>query len=437
MLLLGVLALVNAYVFGWRDDTIPSLASLPGAAIGAGKTSSGLEAVASPPEHACSADPVRTFAGLEHLLMRGSALSQGRTLRLSLLELGVAPGEIDGLETAVRAHVDLGLLTGTGAPIRVAIDRFGGVHAVEIELAEGHLVQACRNDAGFQVRNIQHPLRSDVEVIGLELTRRGDLREAVTNHEEAPELANLIASTLAHDIDFATEARPGDHVQVMVEKRWLGRTFHRYGAILAIRYVGAAGRFTYFRYKPEGAPPAFFDAERRPMRRALLRSPVAFHAWDPASQGLFTPTIEFVDGRLGSIYRRPEGAPVVALGDGIIRSVGDHPEWGVFVTVEHEGGLFARYAHLMRTLGNFIPGQKIEQGAVLGLCGHTGRTANDRVRLELWREHNGIESVEDPMLLSGNTANRPARVGKPLPDTIKPAFERDVRAWSKALRRAG
>ena len=46
---------------------------------------------------------------------------------------------------------------------------------------------------------------------------------------------------------------------MLVEKRYLGRHFHRYGKLLAIRYIGNAGRLAYYRYKPKGADEGFFD----------------------------------------------------------------------------------------------------------------------------------------------------------------------------------
>lgn len=430
VLFLSLLALVNAYVFVWRSGTgLDDLGELQSASIGSG--GGVLAPIADPPETSCGGDPVRIFEGLEDLIPLETALSGGATLRLALLDRGIAAEEIDLIEAAIRSHVDLSLLGGSGAPVRLRIDRFGGVRALEVELAEGHLLQACRDSTGFSVRNIQHPLRADVEVVAIELGQDADLAAAVERAEEKPELARHIADVLAYDVDFNTEARPGDRVSLIVEKRWLGRSFHRYGAILGVRFVGAAARVAYYLYKPEGMNPAFFDGKGRPMRRQLLRSPVAFVPVPPEARPMLAPTLEVARGRTGSTYRVPEGTPVLAVADGIVRETGRDPSRGIWVDLELGDGRLARYDHLMRPIGELEPGTKLAQGQVLGLAGHSGRTPYDRLRFELVGA--GGEP-EDPMLLTAKGATRPARLGDDIPEEQRDRYEDDVAARRRALR---
>jgi murein DD-endopeptidase MepM/ murein hydrolase activator NlpD len=435
-LLLALLVLVNVWVFVWRDEaTVTRLVELPEAVVQ--RSPGPLPPMAEAPDNACGGHPVRIFHGLEHLIRLETSLAGGRTLRLGLLDLGVTAAEIDAVEAAIRGRVDLGLLEGSGAPVRLATDRHGGVQALEIELAEGHLLQACRSGETLAVRNIQHPLRSDVLALGFELGRRADLAEAVEAAGEAPELASLVTAALAHDVDFLVEARPGDRVQVMVEKRWLGRAFHRYGKLLAVRYIGAAGRLAYYRYKPEGEPEGLFDGKGRGNRRVLLRSPIAYHRVDPDAREMLVPVIEIVGGRIGSVYRQPEGAPVVAIADAVVRFAGRRGDEGLSLELETAAGLVVRYAHLMRLIGTMEPGTRVEQGQLVGLAGHTGKTATDRIRLEIWRtEEHGEESV-DPMILTARGDHRSARTGASIPDKQKRRFVEDIRPWSRALRVAG
>ncbi len=432
ILALGVLAAINGYVFfGRGDNGLAALSALGATAIE--DRSGPLLPHASPPESACGGDPVRIFEGLESLLGLSTTLSGGYTLRLGLLQLGIASEEIDSIEAGVRNHVDLSLLGGSGAPLRVAIDRLGTVHALEIELAEGHILQACRTvDGGepFATRNIQHPLRTDVEVVTLEIGGDADLSKAVLDAQEKPELADIIARTLAFDLDFTTEMRPGDRISVMIEKRWLGRRFHRYGQVLAVRFSGSAARLAYFRYKPEGAPAGYFDADGEPVRRALLRSPVGYFAVDPEARALLAPSIEVIQGRLGAVYRLPEGAPIVALGDGEIVEVDEASNEGHVLEVRFDDGTTARYGHLMRVIGEPKAGTRVSQGQVIALAGHSGRTPSDRLRLDL---RNGDEPL-DPMRVLGRDATRPARVGTPISATARKRFDEDIGPWARALK---
>jgi len=432
ILALLVLAAINGWVFFGRSDTgLAALSSLGATAIE--DRSGPLAPHASAPESACGGDPVRIFEGLESLLPLSINLSGGYTLRLGLLQLGIASDEIDGIEAGIRNHVDLSLLGGSGAPLRIAIDRSGTVHALEVELAEGHILQACRTSrAGnpFDVRNIQHPLRTDVEVVTIEIGDDADLSHAIDSAQEKPELADIVARTLAYDLDFATELRPGDRVAVMLEKRWLGRRFHRYGQVLALRFVGSAGRHSYFRYKPEGAPAAYFDGDGEPVRRALLRTPVGWFAVDPEARALLAPSIEVIQGRIGAVYRLPEGAPVVALGDGEIVDTDESSTEGRVIEIRFDDGTTARYAHLMRLVGEPKSGTRVTQGQVIALAGHSGRTPSDRLRLELSSDTEPL----DPLRTLGRDGTRPARVGKTIPATGRKRFVDDIAPWIRALK---
>ncbi len=443
LLALALLAGINGWVFFGRGGSLGELAGIGAAAI---EDKGGpLPPLADPPAHPCGGDPVRIFEGLEQLLPLSTSLGGGMTLRLALLQLGIASEEIDRIEASVRTHVDLSLLGGSGAPLRLAMDRHGTVHALEIELAEGHILQACRGGEGgepFEVRNIQHPLRTDVEVVSLELGGDADLATAVVEAGEKPELAEMIAAALAWDVDFMTEARPGDRIQVMVEKRWLGRRFHRYGATLAVRFVGASARVAFFRYKPEGGTAAYFDPDGGPMRRALLRSPVGFHRVDPEARGLLPPSIEVVQGRIGAVYRLPEGAPLVALGDGEVSDVDRSASEGHVLELRCDDGTIVRYAHVMRVVGELSVGTRVTQGQIIALAGHSGRTPSDRLRLELRRDDvddgkgGKTTKVLDPLLLLGRDTTRPALVGAPIPAAQHQRFTDDVAPWARALKLA-
>lgn len=432
---MAILALVNAYVFVWNEDGLFSgMGALQAASI-EGREGP-LPPRADAPETACGGDPVRVFEGLDDLLRLDTSLRGAATLRLALLSLGTPGDHIDELEAAVRSKVDLGLLGGSGAPLRIAADRAGGVHALEIELAEGHVLQACRAGDGFEVRNLQHPHRSDVEVFSFELGADADLASAVVAAGEKPELATLLSETLASDVDFMTEARPHDKLEVMVEKRFLGRRFHRYGSVLAVAFRGAVRRVAYYRYKPPGRDTAFFDAKGKPVERTMLRSPVSYFSVDGGARGLLPPSVEIIEGRLGSVYRLPEGTPLVAIGDGTIVAAGETRKEGRFFDLQLHDGTIARYCHLSRFIGNIEEGAHLGAGDIVGLAGHSGRTPNDRLRLELWVERDGNLSTVDPLKLTGEGQARAARVGMPIDDDDLERFNADIAPQRRGLKAA-
>lgn len=428
MLIISVLALINAYVFVLRGEGLAGLGLKP-----TSLSVSQAEGYAQPVPDACTGHGIRIFEGLEEQIHAETTLGAGDTLRLALLDQGVNGADIDRLEAAMRSRVDLALLKGSNAPIRIAMDRTGGLSAIEIQRNEGHVIQACREDGSFAVRTLQHPLRAPVEVVAVTLGRRADLRIALEEAGEKPELARIVADTLSAEVDFMTEARAGDEVQIIVEKRYLGSQFHRYGKLLAARYRGAGGFFAYYRYKPKGMDAAYFDGHGEPVTRGLLRTPIGFHTADPESKTAMEPVVEFVEGRQGARYTRAQGVPVVSLGPGSVRFAGPAGEAGEVVEIAFDDGHVGRYCHLARIIGRLEPGERVEQGQLIGLVGHSGKAPRSGLRLELSKDG----AVVDPFLLTSHAADRPPTVGASIPKAQLEGFKTDIGAWRQAMRSAG
>jgi hypothetical protein len=77
----------------------------------------------------------------------------------------------------------------------------------------------------------------------------------------------------------------------------------------------------------------------------------------------------------------PEGTPVVAAFDGIVRlssyTIGGY---GNLVIIRHDNHLETYYAHLSRRLVN--PGQQVQAGDTIGLGGNTGRSKGPHLHFE-------------------------------------------------------
>lgn len=198
---------------------------------------------------------------------------------------------------------------------------------------------------------------------------------------------------------------------------------------MGIRYRGDAGKHTALRYGG-----AYYTPEGQPVARALRRTPLAYHPLPTEARGLLSPTLEVISGRPGAMYRRPEGAPVIALADGVIRSAQGDGDAGLTLEIVHHGGLVTRYSHLSRLLASPSPGVAVRSGQLVALAGHSGKTAGDRVRLELWSEEDGEVKQLDPLILHANGDARPQRLGVALEGPALSRFQSDTAALRRTLR---
>ena len=92
-------------------------------------------------------------------------------------------------------------------------------------------------------------------------------------------------------------------------------------------------------------------------------------------------------------------APITATAGGVVLFAGGHVccEYGLYVVVDHGGGLSTLYGHLSR-IGVGV-GQTVEQGELLGLGGTTGKSDGMHLHFEV-RQDQGL--VDPLRLLSAN-----------------------------------
>ena len=83
----------------------------------------------------------------------------------------------------------------------------------------------------------------------------------------------------------------------------------------------------------------------------------------------------------GTDYAAPTGTPVKAAAGGTVSVAGNQRGYGKVVYIEHAGGKQTRYAHLSRILVK--PGQKVNQGDLIGKVGSTGASTGPHLHFEL------------------------------------------------------
>ena len=115
----------------------------------------------------------------------------------------------------------------------------------------------------------------------------------------------------------------------------------------------------------------------------------------------------------------PEGTPVAAAWDGIVRiskGTANTGGYGNLVVIRHDNGLETYYGHLSRRLVN--PGQMVKAGDIIGLGGNTGRSYGSHLHFEVRYLGNDInpnrlidfenfKTKYDTLYISGYTVSVP------------------------------
>ncbi|MEO0254720.1 MAG: M23 family metallopeptidase [candidate division WOR-3 bacterium] len=78
------------------------------------------------------------------------------------------------------------------------------------------------------------------------------------------------------------------------------------------------------------------------------------------------------------------GTPVRAPFDGIVKEKGIDENYGLYLWIEHSGGIKTFYGHLMEI--KVKKGEWVRKGEIIGRVGNTGKSTGPHLHFEIWSE---------------------------------------------------
>ena len=225
-------------------------------------------------------------------------------------------------------------------------------------------------------------------------------------------LAWAIADVYDWEIDFTRDLRPGDRVEVLIERLESPEGERRLGRILAARVeVGGSPSFA-FAFDHYAGQPEFYDERGRSLRRAFLRAPLRFSHISSRFGGRYHPILKRWRTHEGTDYAAAYGTPVRATADGIVTEAGRNGGYGNLIELRHANGIRTRYGHLSRFAPGLHVGQHVSQEQTIGYVGSTGLSTGPHLHYEF--------------LVNGRPTNpqrKDAGAGEPVPAKLKAAFD--------------
>jgi murein DD-endopeptidase MepM/ murein hydrolase activator NlpD len=357
-----------------------------------------------PPDPA-SLLPATVIASPVSLTVLKGSVSRNGTLEKAIGHL-LTPRGVDDLVRTARPIYDLARLSvGNAFDVTVGGE---GLLAFSYVIDELRTLQVHRNGDGLEAQMLTRSYETRTESAAGEIT--SSLFGAVEDAGEEAQLAVDLAQIFEWDVDFNTELQQGDSFRVVVEKMYLDGRFARYGPIMsaelrrgtrvlrAVRFEGT-GRAEY--YTPEGVP----------LRKTFLRSPLKFTRISSRfTRARFHPILKVFRPHLGVDFAAPAGTPVRAAADGVVLQAGWSGGYGKVVKLRHARGLQTLYGHLSRI--TVRPGQRVEQGELIGNVGTTGLST---------APHLDYRTMRDGVFVNPLTIQPPPP--EPLSAKLRPDFE--------------
>jgi len=295
---------------------------------------------------------------------------------------GLPPRDVNALSAALGRVFDLKTVR-AGHAWTLRFDAEDHVRALDYRVTPALAFRVERDGKGWRAIRDEKPIETRVHEIGG--TVGSSLYDAVRRSGESTQLVSWFVDMLAWDMNFYIDCHAGDTYRIIVEKRYLGGKFYKYGRVLAAEYRGRVGTFRAFWFQPrDGSPGNYYTEHGESVEKSLLKTPLKFvRVSSGFDRHRFHPVLHTERAHLGVDYAAPVGTPVWASASGKVTFVGPRGGAGNAVVIQHGGGLESTYMHLSRFARGLAAGQSVRQKQVIGYVGATGLATGPHLHFSL------------------------------------------------------
>jgi len=222
------------------------------------------------------------------------------------------------------------------------------------------------------VRIWRQPIQYVIRPIGVSFRVNNDFQDAAT----ANGVPNQIVKTL--DQAFASryplsQIRPGTTVKLIYQEKVSRDGTWRLPTGLEAARLDLLNGSTLdaFAFSEGHTGAHLYDAQGQSLGIQTLRFPVEFkYISSGFTYSRYHPILHIYRPHLGVDLATDYGAPVKAIGDGLVSQAGWCGELGRCVRIEHPGDMASIYGHLSEV--NVSPGSTVQVGQLIGRVGSSG-----------------------------------------------------------------
>ena len=254
--------------------------------------------------------------------------------------------------------------------------------------------------------------------VGAKATVQSSVYESMRGVGIDPELINRYADIFAWLIDFFTDPRKGDTIQLIWE-RYLSPDNEVLveGRVLAARYVNQGKNYTAVFSRDETGHFDYYSLDGESLRRSFLPSPLNYRRISSYfSWRRFHPILKIYRPHLGIDYAAPEGTPVSAIADGKVTLAGWKGDNGNLVKIKHAQSHTSSYGHLSRIAEGVREGKEVKQGQIIGYVGTTGLSTGPHLDFRVTKNGRYVNFLE---------------MDFPAADPVNPEYSKDFEETKK------
>ncbi len=345
---------------------------------------------------------------------RGDTLMD--VLRRARVDSEQAYAAIDSLSAAfnpkrLQAGQDIDITIAEGA----AAER--QLVSLAVNLSFDHQLQVTKDAGGaFATRQVDRPQQTRT------VRRAGRIDDSLylsaERQDVPPNVVGDLIKLFSWDVDFQRDIQPGDGFETVVAETTLeGDQAAVRGELLFARLDLSGEPHEAYRFTTADGTTSYYDRAGRSLRKFLLRTPVDGARLSSTFGMRRHPILGYSRMHKGIDFAAPTGTPIYAAGSGRIEYAGRKGSFGNYIRIRHPGEYGTAYAHLSRIAKGVRPGRKVDQGAVIGYIGTTGRSTGPHLHYEVLKgdtQINPLKVKQGPamMLAKAEQARFKAAVAK-------------------------
>ena len=335
-------------------------------------------------------------------------VQSGDTLSTLLQAHGVTAAQVHRLVTGDDQLAELANLR-PGDSLNITVDDAGELTALSYHPSRIETVKAILEDDGrWRVENEKRQYQRRTRFA--EATIDNSLFLAGHAAGMSDNLTMQLANIFGWDIDFVLDIRNGDRFRVLYEELYLDGEKVGEGNILAAEFWNQGRHLTAYRFQTRSGDTDYFDSQGRSMRKAFIRTPVAFSRISSRfNLGRKHPILNKVRAHRGIDYAAPSGTPIKSAGKGKVIFAGVKGGYGNVLILQHGQRYSTLYAHMRGFAKGMRVGSRVNQGQTIGYVGMSGLATGPHLHYEFRVDgvHRNPQTVELPKAESVTNNEKP------------------------------
>jgi len=150
----------------------------------------------------------------------------------------------------------------------------------------------------------------------------------------------------------------------------------------------------YYRFAPaEDGVIDFFDETGKSNRKFLVRKPISDGQLRSTFGMRYHPILRYSRMHTGIDWANRIGTPIIAAGDGRVRSAEWDSGYGRRIEIEHAYNFVTTYSHMSAFAKGIREGVRVRQGQVIGYLGNSGLSTGPHLHYEVMINENFVDPL--------------------------------------------